>query len=74
MKCRARYNSGWVSTCRPSEKRPGQRPHLSCPLPQSLAEPTQTERTEASAAPSLCWRERQATALLWPQYARSGWA
>jgi hypothetical protein len=37
---------------RPSNQRPEQRPNLSCPPPQWLAEPTPTERKEVIAAPS----------------------
>ena len=41
-----------MSTRRPSQQRPEQRPHLSCLSPQWLAEAMQTERIEARATPS----------------------
>jgi hypothetical protein len=52
LTCCARNLIGWLSQCRPSEQRPEQCPHLTCPPPQWLAEPTLTDRTEAKAAPS----------------------
>jgi hypothetical protein len=52
LACRARNHSGWLSPRRPSEQRPEKCHHLSCPPPQWLAEPTPTDGTEATAAPS----------------------
>jgi hypothetical protein len=50
--CRACHHIGWLSPRRPREQRSEQRPHLSYPPPQRLAEPTPTERAEAREAPS----------------------
>jgi hypothetical protein len=52
VNCRARHHCGLLSQRRPSEQRPEKRPHLSRPPTHWLAEPTQTERTEAREAPS----------------------
>jgi hypothetical protein len=43
---------GWDQADRPSEQKPDQRPYLSCPPTQWLAETTPTDKTEARAAPS----------------------
>jgi hypothetical protein len=52
LNCRARYRSGWMSPRRLSEHRPEQRPQLSSPRPEWLAEAPPIERTEATAAHS----------------------
>jgi hypothetical protein len=49
---RARQLSGWLSPFQPREQRPEQRPHWSCTPSQWLAEPSQSELTEARESPS----------------------
>ena len=48
----ARHDRGSLNYCRTSEQMQEQRPHLSFPLPQKVAAPTLTNRTEARSAPS----------------------
>jgi hypothetical protein len=50
LTCHLRHTSGWLSLRRPREQRPEQRPQLSCPLPQWLAQHTPTKRIELSSA------------------------
>ena len=52
VNCRARHHCGLLSQRRPSEQRPEQRPQLSSPRPEWLAEAPPIERTEATAAHS----------------------
>jgi hypothetical protein len=52
LTCRVRHHSRCLSQRQPSEQKPEQRPHPSCPLPQWLVDPTPNELTEARAAPS----------------------
>jgi hypothetical protein len=49
---RARHHSGGLGPRRPSEQIPEQRPHLSSPPPQWLADPSPADITEARAASS----------------------
>jgi hypothetical protein len=50
---RSRHHIVGLSPRRPCEQRPKQRPHLSCPPTQRLAESTPTDGADARAAPSL---------------------
>jgi hypothetical protein len=61
INCRTRHHNAWLSPRLPSVQWPDQRPHLSCPLPQSLAEPTPTiqlrpeQRPSQSCPPNRGW-------------------
>ena len=52
LNSRTRHHCGWLIPRRPSEQSQDQRPHLSCPTPRWLGEPSKTERTDARDAPS----------------------
>jgi hypothetical protein len=51
--CRARHHIGWLSPRCRCEKKPEQRPHISCPPPQWLIEPKPTERHRPDQRPLL---------------------